>query len=132
MQLQIGVKVIIKNSLGKYLLIKRAEQLQNETELFWDIPGGRIDTHEHLHEALVREVYEEVGITLNGTTQLVNAQDIFVESKQLHVVRLTYLLSQDIDDITLSHEHDAHKWCTIDETVSMNIDPYLKETLQLI
>lgn len=132
MQLQIGVKVIIKNSLGKYLLIKRTEQLQNETELFWDIPGGRIDVHEHLDEALAREVHEEVGVTLTGSITLINAQDIFVESKQLHVVRLTYLLSQDIDDITLSHEHDAHKWCTIDEIASMNIDPYLKGTLRLI
>ena len=132
MQLQIGVKVVIKNSEGRYLFIQRTELLQNEQEVSWDIPGGRIDAEEELRQALNREVLEELGIKLQGIPKLINAQDIFVSAKDLHVVRLTYLLSQDIDTVVLSGEHQAYQWLGLDEIGTINIDSYLKETLGLL
>lgn len=134
MQLQIGVKVIIRNSDNKYLFIQRTELLQNENELSWDIPGGRIDITERLEDALVREVKEELNIELSGTTKLLNAQDIFVEKKQLHVVRLTYLAEQNINSglIKLSDEHQAFAWYDLQDIKSINIDPYLLKTLELL
>lgn len=131
MQLQIGVKVIIENQ-GSYLFIKRSSLLQNEREPSWDIPGGRIEPTESLQQALQREVSEELGIELTVTPTLINAQDIFVEAKQLHVVRLTYLVSQDIQAITLSDEHQEHIWASLPDTTTMNIEPYLRQTLQLL
>lgn len=129
MQLQIGVKVIIKNSQGLYLLVQRTDALSNDQQNAWDIPGGRIEPNEDLSSALAREVREEISVELQGTPKLLAAQDIFVPAKDLHVVRLTYLVYMDIDDIALSHEHQAHKWVTLDETSDMNIEPYLKQVL---
>ena len=107
MNLQIGVKILIRNRQQQFLFIKRTKLLQNETEESWDIPGGRIEPEEALDAALAREVQEELGIALTGTPQLINAQDIFMFAKDLHVVRLTYLLDTDVDvsTITLSDEH---------------------------
>lgn len=132
MQLQIGVKVLIKNSNGQYLFIQRTSPLQNETELSWDIPGGRIDPHEPLHTALKREINEELGVTLDGPVELLEAQDIFVERKRLHVVRLTYLAMQDIPDtsIVLSHEHQDFRWCTARQLPSLHLDPYVEEIVK--
>ena len=132
MQLQLGVKVIIKNTEGQYLFIERSEPLGNETVLSWDIPGGRIDPSERLQDALKREVLEELGIELTATSTLLNAQDIFVPAKDLHVVRLTYIASQDITAIQLSDEHQNYKWASIDEIMQHNVDPYLKDSLQLV
>lgn len=132
MHLQIGVKILIQNSQQSYLFIKRTDLLQNEQEVSWDIPGGRIEVHENLKDALNREVFEELGIQLNGNPELINAQDIFVASKDLHVVRLTYRLVQDLNKITLSHEHQAYKWSSLDEISEINIEPYLMETLRLL
>lgn len=55
MNLQVGVKALIKNSEDKYLFIKRSRLLGSEKETQWDIPGGRIETNENLMEALARE-----------------------------------------------------------------------------
>ena len=66
MNLQVGVKVIIRNDNGDVLLLKRTSQflLPADSEASWDIPGGRIEPDESLRDALAREVNEEIGATL--------------------------------------------------------------------
>lgn len=134
MILQIGVKVIIKNSGGQLLFLKRKEQflLPADTEEAWDIPGGRIDPEENLHDALLREVKEEINSELTGTPTLINAQDIFVPQKDLHVVRLTYTLDADISEITLSDEHTDFKWVSLNEAKMLSVEPFLKATIELL
>lgn len=132
MILQIGVKVLLHRPDGKYLFIERTDILQNETKHSWDIPGGRIEPDEPLEKALSREVNEEIGADISGTPQLVNAQDIFVTAKDLHVVRLTYVLNFNPTDITLSDEHQGYTWLTLDEAKRIAVEPFLKETLEKI
>ena len=93
MILQVGVKALIKNDKGQYLFLRRSERMEAEIEPHWDIPGGRIDSTERLEQALAREIAEETNLTLSGVPQLIAAQDILVPAKDLHVVRLTYLVS---------------------------------------
>jgi 8-oxo-dGTP diphosphatase len=128
MKLQVGVKVLIKNAEGKYLLLQRAAAMDNETEAHWDIPGGRIKPEEPLLEALAREVTEETGLNLTGTPHLLSAQDIFVPSKELHVVRLTYIVDGN-GEATVSHEHQNVQWATLHEALGINLDPYLRGIL---
>lgn len=130
MILQIGVKVLLRRADGKYLFIERTDVLQNETKQSWDIPGGRIEPNESLDKALSREVKEEIGADISGTPQLVNAQDIFVATKDLHVVRLTYTLDFDPTAIALSDEHQSYTWLTLNEAKTIAIEPFLKETLE--
>lgn len=130
MILQIGVKVLIHGSDGRYLFIERTDILQNETAKSWDIPGGRIEPEESLDQALAREVKEEIGVDIAGEPQLINAQDIFVPAKDLHVVRLTYLLDFDPTDITLSNEHQNYQWLSLGEARAIPVEPFLKETLE--
>jgi 8-oxo-dGTP diphosphatase len=128
MQLQIGVKVIIQNTVGKYLLLTRSEDYQTiGGGDGWDIPGGRIDATEELIAALRREVAEEISIELPADAQpeLLAAQDIIVPAKELHVVRLTYRLTLDIDEVTLSGEHTAYRWFTLPELKELSLEPYL-------
>lgn len=132
MRLQIGVKVIIRSTEGKILLIRRSKLLQDESEPSWDIPGGRIEPEEPLDAALRREVKEELGVDIDETAMLINAQDIFVPSKNLHVVRLTYILTCSMLDIVLSEEHQEYRWVLSDDLQSMNIEPYLKQSLGLL
>jgi len=130
MLLQVGVKALIKNNSGKYLLIKRSVVMNGETSASWDIPGGRIDPSETLLEALTRELGEEIGLTnVPGDYQLIAAQDIFVKEKDLHVVRLTYKVSCDIQQIKLSQEHSEYCWVDENEIHEIQAEPYLKEVL---
>ena len=95
--LQVGVKVLLKNSEGKFLLIRRNPKKYPEIGPKWDIVGGRIDIGTPLLENLKREVKEEVGLEMTSTPMLIAAQDIMnVEGYPgRHIVRLTYTADAD-------------------------------------
>src|SRR5471030_2803367 len=91
MQLQVGIKIILQNKEGKFLLLQRnlekyPEVRKNDS---LDIVGGRIKIGIHLMENLKREIFEETKLTLTEEPKLLAAQDILRSDK--HVVRLTYL-----------------------------------------
>lgn len=109
--------------------MRRSEAFHNETEPHWDIPGGRIDPSETLEAALRREITEETGLTVEDDFTLLAAQDIFVESKDLHVVRLTYLAYKS-GEPKMSSEHQELTWATKDQALSLNLDPYLRAVLE--
>lgn len=128
MKLQVGVKVLIQNDRSEYLFIQRSIAMPGETEPHWDIPGGRINPDEGLVDALVREVNEETGLGLVGAPQLIAAQDIFVQGKDLHVVRLTYGV-KGVGNVRLSDEHLEYSWWTKPEVLTKNLDPYVRKVL---
>jgi len=130
MNLQVGVKVLIRNSRGEYLFIRRSTILATDiSEPSWDIPGGRIEPDEYLPEALKREVQEEIGHDIQSIPVLIAAQDIFVSTKGLHVVRLTYTLEENVDDIALSDEHEEYAWVHESQLETGIAEPYLAEVL---
>ena len=127
MKLQVGVKILIESD-DHFLLLERSGAMPSDNGWYWDIPGGRINEHEPLMEALAREVSEETGLRLIGEPQLCMAQDIFVDAADLHVVRLTYRGMAN-GDVILSSEHQSSKWVTMNELMHENIDPYLRKVL---
>ncbi|HEU5122416.1 MAG TPA: NUDIX hydrolase [Candidatus Saccharimonadales bacterium] len=129
MKLQVGVKALIKNSSNQFLFIRRAVTFGEEKQPHWDIPGGRINADEPLLDALRREIMEETGLQCESTPTLLAAQDIFASRIDLHVVRLTYLI-EGTGDPNLSDEHQEAKWMTIEEVLTENPDPYIREVLE--
>ena len=133
MNLQVGVKVLIKNNDDAYLFVRRKIQVSTDkNQTSWDIPGGRINPDETLDKALQREVKEEIGYSLTAIPTLISAQDIMVLSKDLHVVRLTYTTKEDVSDITLSDEHDDHVWLSLDKLDTVTLEPYLAQVIETL
>lgn len=129
MELQVGVKVLLRNSEGKFLLIRRNEEKYSSQK--WDIPGGRINPGTSLGENLAREVMEETGLTLLGEPKIIGAQDIFA-SPERHVVRITYLGTAD-GTPKLSDEHTEYTWVTWSELKAMpveELDRYVKALME--
>jgi ADP-ribose pyrophosphatase YjhB (NUDIX family) len=127
MNLQVGVKVFLKNSEGKFLLLQRSSKYPG-IEGTWDIVGGRINVGVPLLENLSREVQEETGLTISGTPKLVYAQDI-IRSEDKHVVRLTYV-GETSGNPQLDHESTAYRWLTLDEIRNdTNVDEFAKEVV---
>lgn len=111
--LQVGVKILLKNSQGKYLLVRRNPKKYPEVGPKWDIVGGRINPGSPLLENLQREIKEEVGFIYTGDPRLVAAQDILkVPGK--HVVRLTFLGELD-GEPRIDEEHLEAKWFSAKE-----------------
>lgn len=127
MDLQVGVKIFLKNKDEKYLVLQRSKEKYPGVGAKWDIPGGRIDLGATLMENLNREVLEETGLTISGDIKLLTAQDILKTDK--HVVRLTYFGFAD-GEVKLSEEHSDYKWLTLDEVKNLEpMDKYFKEVL---
>ena len=56
------VDVVVQNSMGEYLLVKRAnEPLKDQ----WWVVGGRVLKGETLEQAAIRKVKEEVGLKVD-------------------------------------------------------------------
>ena len=126
MELQVGVKILLKNKEGKYLALFRS-LLSAPKGQHWDIAGGRINTGSSLIENLKREVLEETRLEITGEQKLITAQDIFKTDK--HVVRLTYVGFAD-GEVKLSEEHSDYKWLSLEEIKNLDpIDKYFKEVL---
>ena len=129
MELQVGVKVLLKNGEGKYLLLKRSPVKYPGTKGSWDIVGGRIDPGTTLFENLKREIKEEIGLDFNAEPKLIAAQDI-LRLPGKHVVRLTYVGDLEGEPILDGEEHSEFRWFTLDELKNFeDLDMYTKELL---
>ena len=126
--LQVGVKILLKNKEGKFLLLHRNLTKYPGVKGEWDIPGGRINSGTPLLENLKREVAEETGLLLSGEPKLLAAQDILREGR--HIVRLSYIGEAEGKVILDTEENDEYQWCAPLELKKLeNLDIFLKEVL---
>lgn len=129
-ELQVGVKILLKNKEGKYLLLRRSPAKYPETQK-WDIPGGRINVGETLEENLAREVREETGLPIHGPVKLIAAQDI-LKLEDKHIVRLTYAGRTEGEPV-LSDEHEEYLWVTHEELQNVSpLDSYVARLLHSV
>ena len=131
MELRVGVKALLANQEGKFLLLKRSVRNYAALGGQWDLPGGRIDPGAPLLENLQREIREETGLTLIEEPQLIAAQDIIDDSR--HTVRLTYKGVLD-GDVVLNEEHTEFGWFTKQEmeVLGDSLDRFTREILSKV
>lgn len=142
MLLQVGVKILLKNTEGKYLLARRNPKKYPEVGPKWDIIGGRINPGSPLLDNLKREIKEEVGLDYQGQPKLMAAQDIMVRGQantaeeslaiEKHVVRLTY--AGEIEgQPQIDEESLEAKWFSAEELKNVDkgeLDKYFNELLE--
>ncbi len=128
--LQVGVKALIKNDRGEYLLFQRREPRPAEQRTIWEIPGGRIKLGEETQAALAREIAEETGLALQKVERCVGVQSI-LRNPKLHVVRNTFEVevSGELKAFVANDEHDKAEWFSLVQIKSLAPDPYLAEVL---
>lgn len=132
MELQVGVKVLLKNSKGNYLLVLRSIKKYPEVKYpKWDVVGGRIIPGTPLFSNLKREVEEETGLKLVKVDKILGVQDI-LRIKDRHVVRITYLGSA-TGKIKLDEEENTkYKWFSLKELKAIpkkSLDIYFSDIL---
>jgi ADP-ribose pyrophosphatase YjhB (NUDIX family) len=112
--LQVGVKILLKNKEGKFLLVRRnLKKYPDAACASWDLVGGRINAGSPLMENLAREVEEETKPKITSKPILVAAQDILRVSGK-HVVRLTYTGTTEGEPI-LDEENSDFGWFTAEQ-----------------
>lgn len=112
---KIVVGSVIENN-GKFLVVKRS----SKEEFFpnkWELPSGKVEFGEEPNKALVREVLEETGLqTVNFVPFKCTHYVIEKPQKKRHTIQILYLVNvMQPSTITLSEEHDDHKWILPEE-----------------
>lgn len=128
MVLQVGVKIFLRNSSGKFLLLKRSPAFYPNIKNGWDIPGGRIIPGTTTLENIKREVFEETKLPVLDEPMLISVQDI-IRLPEKHIVRLSFL-SRTSGEPVLNEEHLDFKWVALDEMKRIDgLDEYSREVL---
>ncbi|PID31600.1 hypothetical protein CR970_04670 [Candidatus Saccharibacteria bacterium] len=99
---RVGVKGLIRNSAGEILVVHE--------DGVWGLPGGGWDWGETEHEALKRELFEEIALTSDFGERLFFAAPKWLEDKQTWLLLLVYEITYDELEFSLGEHGDETKW----------------------
>jgi 8-oxo-dGTP diphosphatase len=100
---------VIKNTDGQILISLRKPSLHQGS--LWEFPGGKLETGETAQQALIRELNEELDITVFSATPLMTIKHRYPElTVQLHV-----FLVEQFSGLAKGNEGQAIKWVTTAE-----------------
>jgi 8-oxo-dGTP pyrophosphatase MutT (NUDIX family) len=118
----LGVKALIRNPKKQILLLKRDHKIKN---IYWDLPGGRLQKGESALKTLKREVDEETGLR-NINPQLITTflTDIRNEKEEIGLILSIYLCDLTEDFFPqLSDEHVNFEWVSATDCIR-KLDQY--------
>lgn len=70
----LGAFAVVERS-GQILMVGNDRVIAGRTVRTWDLPGGRVEAGELLHEALARELREETGLDVRGEPRFLFVQE---------------------------------------------------------
>lgn len=112
----VGVKGVIVNG-DKVLVLERGAGGD-----FWEVPGGRVDGDESLHETLQRELKEELPNIENiRIGEVLDAHRLHKDiDGEISLTLIFFKVEADFSgDPKISEEHTAWRWATKTEALQL-------------
>jgi len=106
----VSVRLIIKNTDGKVLILQRPENSHGEGG--WCLPGGKVDFGDTVEETVVKELKEETTLECTSARFLFYQDSLPSEESEMHIVNL-YFECEAKGSIQLNEESAESAW--IDE-----------------
>lgn len=103
---------IIKDG-DKILLCQRPKGKRHE--LLWEFPGGKIEPNETEEDCIIREIQEELDVTLGNLKKLTTIQ--------ADSILITYFEATIISGKLKMIEHNDIKWVNKKEIINFNLCP---------
>ena len=97
------VAAIIKKD-NLYLIAQRNKN--KYMGLTWEFPGGKVESNENFHEALSREIQEELNIQINVHEKIAEEK---YKDDEIDIILYYYLCSEKSGTIRLN-EHENITW----------------------
>lgn len=135
MILESVTKILLVNGAGEVLVLTLGKHLKYPEKSYQpDLPGGIVDLGESEQRAAIREVQEECGIDLDASkVKLAYTETVYYEKENKSVTKLLYITHlDDTPSITLSWEHSAYKWVSINELQTIDLRPFFNEAIQYL
>lgn len=128
----VGVGAVVVEN-GRVLLVKRgAEPLKGQ----WSLPGGLIELGESLSDAVIREVGEETGLTVEPIEliELLDRIHRYEERVRYHYVIADYLCRPLSGELRAASDADAVRWIERAEWNShsaLRLDPVTVRVIEM-
>ena len=105
---------------------QRVLLIKNERDE-WDLPGGKIEKNDDVIETLVREVKEELNLTIDNYNILLAKKYLF--RKQEIIVIVYYSKITNEEPIRLSFENIDYNFFSYNELNQLKLTPWAKDSL---
>ena len=123
---QTSTAIILRG--GTVLLGKRTSTVRFAA--MWDAFGGHREEGETPAHALVRELYEELGIRVTVARFLHEYKDRDPTSKETYHHHLYLVTGWQGEPRIANEEHSEIRWCTADEAGKLKLQPHLKKVIR--
>ncbi|CUI17350.1 putative nudix hydrolase [Candidatus Protochlamydia naegleriophila] len=96
----------------------------------WGVPAGKLEENEDPPSALVREMWEEIGVAIEKE-HLEAIKTLYIRDSQDFIYHMFYLSLDTEPAINLGlMEHQDFRWATVDQALQMHLMPGEHETLE--
>jgi 8-oxo-dGTP diphosphatase len=126
----VGVGAVIQHDDGRVFLAKRGRDVRNESGK-WEFPGGAVEFNETLTQALVREVREEYGFSVD-VVELLDVVDHIIPAEKQHWVSPSFYcrVSGGEPKILEPHKCDEIGWFDLENIAELNLTIASKKSLE--
>lgn len=91
---------------------------------YYFLPGGHVEFGETMHDALLREINEEMDVVINSINFIGGIENIFEQGdKKVHEVSFIYKVDVDRDDVDAKENHIDFTWFSLDQFLDINVAP---------
>lgn len=102
----LAVRALITDDDSKILILKRSVDSKTNPGK-WELPGGKVDQGEPFDQALLREVYEETGLTISLDSVIGASQQNLPLIRAVHIIMSGKIVD---GELNLSSEHEGYAW----------------------
>lgn len=126
-------KGLLINPQGHVLFVRDAGAADHtNTKGDWDLPGGRMEENETPLEGLVRELKEEVGVTITPEQARVFHASLWGVGGNVvqdPIIGIFYIVPVYDQKIILSEEHSEYLWVDPRQELPISLKPIAKQVL---
>jgi 8-oxo-dGTP pyrophosphatase MutT (NUDIX family) len=113
---------------GTILLLQRTQE--KSEPLKWGVPAGKLEPKEEPHQAALRELFEETGISVKSPSQIRQLGSLYMRKPNIDYI--LHIFKVDVDllvEVKISGEHQTFKWTTPQDRDAMELVTGAREAL---
>ena len=126
-------KALLINSKNEALILTLSEHTEKPEKSFKpDLPGGLVDPGENEHEAVIREVAEETGISIqNDEMKMVYSRTEFFKDENKSITKHLFIVNvTGAADVKLSWEHSDYDWIPLSSLHGIELRSFYDEAIR--